>query len=638
MPLDFSPTKKQLALREAIDNLCRFAVRPQSLAWDQAKDIPHDFLANFMNMARASGSSDVASEFSEGDKKRDTTQPTETNRSSMMGAEALAWGDAALMLSMPGPGLGAPPVRASGTPEQKERFFSIFRDMSGGLQWGAYGLTEPGAGSDVAGIRTSCRKDGDHWVLNGRKCYITNGARASWVVIFATIDPGLGRAGHRAFVVEKGTPGFSVGRIEDKMGLRANETAELVLEDCRVPADNLLGGEDKYVSKEGFMTAMKTFDNTRPLVAAMALGIGRAAYEYARDFVKEHYVLSRPVPRYAAIAERLARVQRRLQAAWTLTFRACWLADHHLPNAREASMSKAAAGEAAIHACIEAIEICGAHGSIAEEHALLEKWFRDIKVYDIFEGTGQIQRIVISKRILEGLHAFLSAGPAGDAPHVVLPVDEAERHQPVAVVQQPAAVLRVPDAGGAPVEALVPARAVEAGYQVTAELAGCALRRLPAVLVQAALAHLAAPARHRRAAPADERAQLVDGGEPPVGASTLGQVVAVVLRVSESHQIVVGERALPDQTGGRIGIDRIRAGARRARRAGRARRARRAGGATTPRRDAGATGIFLAGDDRQRAQQRHETPSTTGDWRHDGSHLSRYTAQRALPPAGSSTW
>jgi len=312
-----------------------------------------------------------------------------------------------MVLCMPGPGLGGTPLRATGTREQKERFFSIFRDMEKGeLRWGAYGLTEPGAGSDVAGIRSTCRKDGDHWVLNGRKCYITNGARASWTIIFATVDSSLGRAGHRAFVVEKGTPGFSVGKIEEKMGLRANETAELVLEDCRVPAENLLGGEGAYQSKEGFMTAMKTFDNTRPLVAAMALGIGRAAYEYARDFVKDNYVLSRPVPRYAAIAERLARTGRNLEAARSLVQRATYMADLEIPNAKEASMSKAAAGKAAIQACIEAIEICGAHGSLSTEHALLEKWFRDIKVYDIFEGTGNIQRVVISKRIMTNLRAF----------------------------------------------------------------------------------------------------------------------------------------------------------------------------------------------------------------------------------------
>ena len=152
------------------------------------------------------------------------------------------------------------------------------------------------------------------------------------------------------------------------------------------------------------MIAMKTFDNMRPLVAAMVCGIGRAAYEYARDFVKDNYVLGWPIFRYSAIAERLARVGRNLEAARILTWKAVWMADHHLPNAKEASMSKALAGQAAIWACIEAIEICGAHGTLSEDHALLEKWFRDIKVYDIFEGTGQIQRRIVAKELL-GLNA-----------------------------------------------------------------------------------------------------------------------------------------------------------------------------------------------------------------------------------------
>jgi acyl-CoA dehydrogenase len=405
--MDFELNSQQRMLKETLQELGKSVIRSQSLDWDRKKDIDLDFLRNFYNMSKAlRGDNNPMEDFQEGPKHRDLSKPVQTNRTAAVGAEELAWADAAIMLSLPGPGLGGPPLRSSGTPEQREKFFGIFRDMTTELRWGAYGLTEPGAGSDVAAIRTSCRRDGNDYILNGRKCYITNGGRASWVVIFATIDPALGRAGHRAFVVEKGTPGFFVGKIEDKMGLRANETAELVLEDCRVPGENLLGGEEKYQTKEGFMTAMKTFDNTRPLVAAMAIGIGRAAYEYARDFVKDNYVLSRPVPRYAAIAERLARVGRQLDAARLLTWRAVWMADHHVPNAKEASMSKALAGQAAIQACIEAIEICGAHGSLAEDHALLEKWFRDIKVYDIFEGTGQIQRIVISKRLLTDLRAF----------------------------------------------------------------------------------------------------------------------------------------------------------------------------------------------------------------------------------------
>jgi acyl-CoA dehydrogenase len=408
MAIDFSLGKKQLEMREAIRGLAKNIIRPQALVWDREKGIPEEFLRNMARMATSFGSNAMRSGL--GDEKDESADKKKGagggNLFGVLASEELAWGDPALLLCLPGPGLGGPPIRATGTPEQKERFFGIFKDLEGPLRWGAYGLTEPAAGSDVAGIRTSCRKDGKHWVINGRKCYITNGARASWTVIFATIDPGLGRAGHRAFVVEKGTPGFAVGRIEDKMGLRASETAELVLEDCRVPEENLLGGEEKYVTKEGFMTAMKTFDNTRPLVAAMACGIGRAAYEYACDFVKENYALSRHVPRYSAIVDRLARVGRGLEAARTLTWRAAWMADNGIANAKEASMSKAMAGQAAIRACIEAIEICGAEGSIARDHQLLEKWFRDIKVYDIFEGTGQIQRIVISKRLVTDLKSF----------------------------------------------------------------------------------------------------------------------------------------------------------------------------------------------------------------------------------------
>jgi acyl-CoA dehydrogenase len=407
--IDFTLSNRQQQIKEAIHGLGVSVIRPQCLSWDREKKVPADFLRNLAQLAGgitgglATMDRDAEKKAEGGEKKR-----SHINMTSIVAAEEMAWSDAGLLLCLPGPGLGGPPIRGSGTPEQKERFFGVFKDMleGGDLKWGAYALTEPGAGSDVAAIRTSCRKEGKDWVLNGRKCFITNGARASWNVVFATIDPTLGRAGHRAFVVEKGTPGFYVGRIEDKMGLRASETAELVLEECRVPEENLLGGEEKYVTKEGFMTAMKTFDNTRPLVGAMAIGIGRAAYEYARDFVKSNYVLSRHTPRYAAIAERLARVGRQLEAARLVTWRAGWMADAEEPNAKEASMSKAMAGQAAIRACIEAIEICGAEGTLARDHQLLEKWFRDIKVYDIFEGTGQIQRVVISKRLFLDLKSF----------------------------------------------------------------------------------------------------------------------------------------------------------------------------------------------------------------------------------------
>jgi acyl-CoA dehydrogenase len=292
-----------------------------------------------------------------------------------------------------------------GTEAQKERFFGIFADHSR-FHYGAYALTEPGAGTDAAAIQTSARRDGGHYVLNGTKCFISNGAKADWVVVFATIDKAAGRAGHRAFVVERGTPGFRVGKIEEKMGLRASETAELVFEDCRIPADNLLGGEALYErsAKGGFVGAMATFDATRPAIGAMAVGIARASIELARDFVRSEYAVNPPSARYLNLQERLAAAERQIEAARLLCWRAAWLADLGQPNTKEAAFAKAYAAQMAMRVCADAVQICGPLGTL--EGQIVEKCFRDIKVYDIFEGTAQAQRMVISKRIIEGLPRF----------------------------------------------------------------------------------------------------------------------------------------------------------------------------------------------------------------------------------------
>ncbi len=408
MGIDFTPTSAQRGLMEMATSLARDVVRPLSLQADRDHAWPEDFLLRLQMLGV--GAAGATLRGVTGGERDDASGPKKekhTHRTAVLGAEILAWGDGSLPISLPGPGLGGPPVQSHGTPAQRERFFEVFQ-RPGELHWGAYGLTEPGAGSDVSAIATTCRRDGDHWVLDGRKCYITNGARADWVVIFATVDRALGRAGHRAFVVEKGTPGFSVGRIEDKLGLRASETAELVLDGARVPDGNLLGGEGRYQNtREGFLAAMKTFDATRPLVAAMALGIGRASYELARDVLRDRYVLARPLERYGVLLARLAEMKARLDAARMLVWKAAWMADLGIPNTKEASMAKAAAGGAAVHACAEALELVGADGCASEEEsAFLEKWFRDIKVYDIFEGTGQIQRIVIARRMIPGLEHF----------------------------------------------------------------------------------------------------------------------------------------------------------------------------------------------------------------------------------------
>jgi acyl-CoA dehydrogenase len=406
--IEFELTKSQASMKAMIHEFAKNIVRPLSLEADAKHRIPDDFLLRFSQM-KAMMNGDVPSEYGgepKADKPEAAKKPSQKNRFALVGAEELAWGDASVLLSLPGPGLGGPPVQFTGTPEQKQRFLGIFKNPNE-LHFGAYGLTEPGAGSDVSGIRTSCRLEGDTWVLNGRKCYITNGGKADWVVIFATLDPAQGRAGHRAFVVEKGTPGFTVGKIEEKMGLRASQTAELVLDDCRVPMANLLGGPGHYEGKansEGFKAAMKTFDSTRPLVGIMAVGIARAAFEATRDFVRENYMLGRPIPRYALLADKLAEQARTIDAARLLCWRAAFLADQDVPNAKEASMAKAYAAQIAQKVCSEAVQVLGAAG--LEQSRFVEKWYRDIKVFDIFEGTAQIQRVVISKRILREQPSF----------------------------------------------------------------------------------------------------------------------------------------------------------------------------------------------------------------------------------------
>ncbi len=404
--VDFELTTTHRQVRDFIHQFARDIVRPISLQADRDHRTPDEFLLRLSQMQAGMTMGEIPAEVGGEDggvgEVKDKKGSKQKNRFALIAAEEMAWGDASVLLNLPGPGLGGPPVQFMGTPEQRKRFMSVFKQP--GLHYGAYGLTEPGAGSDVSGIKSTCRKDGGHWIINGRKCFITNGAKADWVVIFATVDATKGRAGHRAFVVEKGTPGFTVGKIEEKMGLRASETAELVLEDVRVPEENLLGGEAHYHGKEGFMGAMKTFDSSRPMVGALAVGIARAAYDYVRDFVKENYLLARPIPRYTQIAQTLADMLRYIEAGRLMCWRAGWMADDGIPNAKEASMAKAYAAKMAMKVCADAVQIMGAHG--LEQHQFVEKWYRDIKVYDIFEGTGQIQRIVISKRILKEAPTF----------------------------------------------------------------------------------------------------------------------------------------------------------------------------------------------------------------------------------------
>ncbi len=402
--IDFELDPGQRNIQQMIHFFAKTEVRPRALEADR-KGVSDDFILKVHKTGMMQGavpSGEKGAKDGDAGSVKDPKGVRQANRMGVIAAEEMAWGDPGVILTFPGPGLGGPPLQFTGTPEQQKKYFGIFgKDQP--PRWGAYGLTEPGAGSDVANISATCRKDGDYYVLNGRKCFITNGGRASWVIVFATLDKSKGRSAHRAFIVEKGTPGFSVGKIEKKLGLRASETAELILEDARVHKDQVLGGEGHYEKQGGggFKTAMKTFDSTRPGVAAMATGIARASYELALDAAKNIFLLSRPLGRYQSIREKLAEMERRIAAARLMIWHAAWAADLGIPNSKEASMCKSYAGVVGKWVTREAIALVGGHG--AEQERLLEKNLRDIQVFDIFEGTGQIQRLVVSRRLMPGL-------------------------------------------------------------------------------------------------------------------------------------------------------------------------------------------------------------------------------------------
>ncbi len=318
--------------------------------------------------------------------------------------EMLSWGDAGIYLCTPGSGLGGAAVEATGTPEQKEKFLARFRAEK--PAWSCLAMTEPHAGSDTAAIRTRALKDGGQWVINGRKIFVTGGHKAlidsqGFVVVWATIDASAGRAGMRPFVVEAGTPGMTVTKLERKMGIRASDTAEIVLDNCRVPADNLLGSEAIVAESRGFKGAMATFDATRPLVAASALGIARATLELVKDLLAaEGITIPYGVPRVklSAIQRDVIEMEAMIHAAWLLTLKATWLMDERKPNTLEASMCKIKAGEVVTRVTQRGVELLGPLGY--SRQLLLEKWMRDAKINDLFEGTGQINRLIVARRIL----------------------------------------------------------------------------------------------------------------------------------------------------------------------------------------------------------------------------------------------
>jgi acyl-CoA dehydrogenase len=308
-----------------------------------------------------------------------------------LGVMELSRGDVGLLLAMPRQGLGNSAIASVADEAQAERFDGL---------WAAMAITEPEAGSDSAAIRTTAVPDGDDYVLNGEKIYVTSGDRADLIVVWATLDRSRGRSAIKSFVVERDNPGLILERLDKKLGIRASDTAAFRLVDCRVPKENLLGSPAVDV-KRGFAGAMQTFDNTRPLVAAMAVGLTRACLDEARRLLGDAGIAvdwDRPAATQPAAAAELLAMEADYEAARLLTLQACWMADNAKPNSLHASMAKAKAGRSCVDVALRCVALCGSLGY--GEELLLEKWARDAKILDIFEGTQQIQLLIIARQLL----------------------------------------------------------------------------------------------------------------------------------------------------------------------------------------------------------------------------------------------
>ena len=395
--INLDDPKKLVQLRDQAHQVAMNMLRPISRKYDAAEHAypkELDLLAAMIDGIAESGASSGAGAagVKRDDEERKPGVRNGTNLASVMSIAEMCWGDVGLLLSLPRQGLGNSAIASVADAEQQERFAGV---------WASMAITEPGTGSDSANIQTTARLDGDEYVINGEKIYVTSGERCDAVVVWATLDRSLGRAAIKSFVVLKGTPGMEVERLEHKLGIRSSDTAAIRFVDCRVPKENLLGSPDIDTSSGGFAGAMATFDNTRPLVAAMAIGCARASLDLTRDLLERAGVTidyDRPAQVQSAAAATYLRMEADWESARLLMLQAAWMADNGKPNSLEASMAKAKAGRVGSDITLSCVELCGSVGY--GEGELLEKWARDSKILDIFEGTQQIQQLIVARRVL----------------------------------------------------------------------------------------------------------------------------------------------------------------------------------------------------------------------------------------------
>jgi acyl-CoA dehydrogenase len=395
--MDFRMTDEQIEFQDKCRRFATEVIRPVAAKYDREQAVPWDII-------REARKWDLHG--------LELLQKMATDPEGLFGviyAEELHWGCAGIALAIQASSLAAAGIAASGTPEQIGQWIPECYGLGDEIKLGAYAVTEAGAGSDVKSLRTTAKRDGDEWVLNGTKVFISNGGIADVTVVVANVAPELGHRGQASFVVPKDTPGFSMGKKEDKLGIRASQTAEVVMEDCRIPLDYLLGGMDKLERKlerarsgqaSGASNALATFEVTRPLVGASALGIAQAAYEWTLDWLEGREYEGEPLLEQQRIQQVVADVATEIDAARMLVWRAAWMGRNGIPmTAGQGSMSKLKAGDVTMWATTELMELVGPEASLTDHP--LEKFFRDAKIYQLFEGTAQVQRLVVSRMQVE---------------------------------------------------------------------------------------------------------------------------------------------------------------------------------------------------------------------------------------------
>jgi acyl-CoA dehydrogenase len=418
--VDFGVSEEQREFRERCRRFATDVIRPVAARHDAEESTPWEVIT----AAREWGLHGI-----------DSLQRLATDADgqlSVIYAEELHWGCAGIALAIQGSNLAAAGLAASGTPEQIVRWMPECFGAGDDIRLGAYAVTEPQAGSDVKSLRTTAKLDGEEWVLNGTKVFITNGGIADVHVVVATVDPDLGHRGQASFVIPRGTPGLRQGKKETKLGIRASHTAEVVLDDCRVPVDNLLGGMEKLERKLDrarrgessgrASNALATFELTRPVVGASALGIAQAAYEWTlayldngafadpiAGYLDASSTAGRPPLERQGIQQRLADVATEIEAARLLVQRAAWMGRNGIPmTGGQGSMSKLKGGDVAVWATRTCMDLVGPYAQLVD--CPLEKWFRDAKIYQLFEGTAEIQRMVISRMQAAAYRERLAAG------------------------------------------------------------------------------------------------------------------------------------------------------------------------------------------------------------------------------------